>query len=281
MPQYNWLETINVTEEMLEKADNRLPVIWISALDCTGCKEAFTRSFEPTALDTLLNFISLEYSELLSVAGGFQVEEHKESIFEKYKGEFVLAVEGGIPGSDEFLMIADKSVSEEIIEASKNAKAVIAFGNCSAWGCIPAAGSNPTNSVDLRTFIPDDVPVALVPGCPPIPEVIVGTLLHIQFHGGLPELDKKLRPKVFYQATVHMTCHRKAFFDQKLFAESYDDEGARKGYCLFKLGCKGPTAFNSCESLGIDRCIAAGFTCISCSEKGFWDKGTFCGKRKM
>lgn len=71
MPQYNWLETINVTEEMLEKADNRPPVIWISVLDCTGCKEAFTRSFEPTTLDTLLNFISLEYSELLSVAGGF------------------------------------------------------------------------------------------------------------------------------------------------------------------------------------------------------------------
>ncbi|CRK84961.1 hydrogenase small subunit [Neobacillus massiliamazoniensis] len=280
MQPYNWLETINVTEEMLNKTDHRLPIIWISALDCTGCKEAFTRSFEPSSLDAILNFISLEYSELLSVASGFQVEEHKETIFEKYKGQYVLAVEGGIPGSDEFLMIAGKSVREEIIQAAKNAKAVIAVGSCSAWGGITSAGSNPTNSVDLRTLIPDDIPVALVPGCPPIPEVIVGTFLHIHFHGELPELDKKLRPKAFYQTTVHMTCHRKPYFDQKLFAESYDDEGARKGYCLFKLGCKGPTAFNACESIVSERCISAGFTCIGCSEKNFWDKGSFCGKKK-
>jgi hydrogenase small subunit len=277
---YNWPEAINVTEDMLKKKDDRLPLIWISALDCTGCKEAFLRSFEPTIVDTILNFISLEYSELLSTANGRQVEDHKEAIFEKYKGEFVLAVEGGIPRSDDFLMIGGKSVREEIIKASKYAKAVIAFGSCSSWGGLPAAGINPTNSTDIREIISEDVPLALVPGCPPIPEVIVGTLLHIHFHGELPELDKKLRPKMFYQNTVHMTCRRKPFFDQKLFAESYDDEGARKGYCLFKLGCKGPRAFNTCESIGQERCIEAGFACIACSEKDFWDKGGFCPKPK-
>ncbi|MGJ7910034.1 hydrogenase small subunit [Neobacillus sp. LXY-1] len=280
MPHYNWLEAINVTEDMLNKTDPRLPVIWISALDCTGCKEAFIRSSEPTTLETILNFISLEYSELLSVASGVQAEEHKEAIYEEYKGKYVLAIEGGIPGSDDFLMIAGKSVREEILTAAQNAKAVIAFGSCSAWGGIPAAGVNPTQTVDIRAIIPENVPVALVPGCPPIPEVIIGTLLHLHFHGELPELDKKLRPKVFYGTTVHMTCHRKPYFDQKLFAESYDDEGARKGYCLFKLGCKGPTAFNACESIMEERCIRAGFTCIGCSEKGFWDKGGFCGKKK-
>ncbi|HLO12941.1 MAG TPA: hydrogenase small subunit [Pseudoneobacillus sp.] len=280
MTQYNWLEAINVNEDMLIKTKQRLPVIWISALDCTGCKEAFTRSFEPTTLDTILNFISLEYSELLSVASGDRVEAHKESIFEKYSGEYILAIEGSIPGSDEFLMIGGKSVREEIIHAAKHAKAVIAFGSCSAWGGISAAGKNPTNAVDIREIIPKEVPVALVPGCPPIPEVIIGTLLHVHFHGELPELDKNLRPKVYYQTTVHMACHRKPYFDQKLFAESYDDEGARKGYCLFKIGCKGPTAFNACESMGYDRCISAGFSCIGCSERGFWDKGGFYGKRK-
>lgn len=280
MPQYNWLEAIHVTEEMLTDPSKRLPVIWISALDCTGCKEAFTRSFEPSSLDTILDFISLEYSELLSAASGYQAEEHKESIFEEYKGEYVLIIEGGIPGSDDYLMIAGKSVREEIIHAAKNAKAVLAFGSCSAWGGIPAAGMNPTESTDVRDIIPEDVPIALVPGCPPIPEVMIGTLLHVHFHGELPELDKKLRPKTFYHTTVHMTCHRKPFFDQKLFAESFDDESARKGYCLFKLGCKGPSTFNACESLGIDRCIAAGIPCIGCSEKDFWDKGSFSGRKK-
>lgn len=280
MPRYNWLEAINVTEELLTEPKTRLPVIWISALDCTGCKEAFIRSFEPTALETILNFISLEYSELLSVASGYQAEEHKESIFEKYKGEYVLAIEGGIPGSDDYLTIAGKSVQKEIISAAKHAKAVIAFGSCSAWGGIPAAVGNPTDSTDVVSILPEGIPVALVPGCPPIPEVIIGTLLYVHFHGELPELDKKLRPTAFYQKTVHMTCHRKPFFDQKLFAESFEDEGARKGYCLFKLGCKGPQAFNFCELIGKDHCIAAGFPCIACSEKSFWDKGGFYGKKK-
>ncbi|WP_052353700.1 hydrogenase small subunit [Neobacillus jeddahensis] len=282
MTHYNWLEAINITEEMVMKTETnrRLPVIWISALDCTGCKEAFTRSFEPTMLDTILNFISLEYSELLSLASGEQIEAHKESIFAEYKGEYILAIEGSIPRRDDFLLIAGKSVREEIRRASRNAKAVIAIGSCSAWGGIPAAGINPTDSVDIKTMIPEDVPLVLVPGCPPIPEAIIGTFLHVHFHGVLPELDKKNRPKIYYQKTVHMTCHRKPFFDQKLFAESYDDEGAKKGYCLFKLGCKGPSAFNACESIGYDRCIAAGFPCIGCSEKGFWDKGGFVARRK-
>lgn len=282
MSHYNWLEAVQITSDMLNSSQNqRLPVVWISALECTGCKEAFTRSFEPTALDTILNFISLEYSELLSVASGYQVEAHKESIFEKYKGEYVLVVEGSVPNSDETLMIAGKSVKQEIIHAAKNAKAVVAFGSCSCWGGLPAAAPNPTNAAPITEIVPEGVPVALVPGCAPVAEVMIGTLLHLHFHGELPELDKKLRPKVYYNTTVHMVCHRKPFFDQKLYAESYDDENAKKGYCLFKLGCKGPTAFNACESIGLNRCIEAGFSCIGCSENGFWDKkGGFCSKKK-
>ncbi len=280
---YNWLDSLNVTQELLEKKKDtkRLPVIWISALDCTGCKESFIRSHEPTSLTTLLDFLSLEYCELLSVASGYQIEEHMESVFEQYKGEYVLCVEGSVPLNDEFLMIAGKSIKQEIIHAAKNAKAVIAVGSCSSWGGIPVAEPNPTNSVPITEIIPEGVPIALVTGCPPIAEVIVGTLLHVHFHGELPELDKKLRPKAFYGTTVHMACHRKPYFDQKLFAESFEEE---TGYCLFKVGCKGPTAFNACETIGWNGTggspIVANFPCIGCSEKGFWDKGGFTGKKK-
>ncbi|CAM3676829.1 hydrogenase small subunit [Mesobacillus zeae] len=281
MSGYNWLEAIDITADRLKgDCNERLPVIWVSALECTGCKEALIRSAEPTASELLLDFISLEYSELFSVASGDRIESHKQTIFEKYKGKYVLVIEGSVPGNSEFLMIAGKSVRDEIQEAAMHAKAVIAVGSCSAWGGLPAASPNPTDSEDISALIPEVVPLALVPGCPPVPEAITGTLLYIHFHGELPELDKKLRPKMFYNTTVHMACHRKPFFDQKLFAESFDDEGAKKGYCLFKLGCKGPTAFNACESLGIDRCIQAGIPCMACSEKGFWDKGGFTGKKK-
>lgn len=135
MSGYHWLEALQVSSEILHSSQTqRLPVIWISALECTGSREAFLRSAEPTALETILNFISLEYSELLSAASGFQIESHKESIFEKYKGEYVLIIEGSVPNLDEALVIAGKSIKEEIIRAAKEAKAVLAFGSCSSWG---------------------------------------------------------------------------------------------------------------------------------------------------
>jgi len=283
MGEYRLIDSNQLDKEMQKNSKRRLPVVWISALDCTGCVESFIRSGSPSLTSALFEFIALEYSELLSVASGFQVEQHKASILEEYKQEYVLVVEGAIPGQDEFLMIAGQSVREEIIHAAKNAKAVLAFGSCSSWGGIPVAVPNPTGAVALTDLIPEEVPLALIPGCPPIAEVMLETLLYIHLHDELPELDKKLRPKAFYGKTVHMTCHRKPFFDQKLFAESYEDEGAKKGYCLLKLGCKGPGAFNACETIGWnnEKCspISAGFSCMGCSEKGFWEKG-FCGKKR-
>jgi NADH ubiquinone oxidoreductase, 20 Kd subunit len=108
-------------------------------------------------------------------------------------------------------MIAGKSVREEIIEAARNAKAVIAFGSCSSWGGLPAAAPNPTVSHGITDIFPAGTKVARVPGCAPITEVMIATLLHVHFHDELPELDKKLRPKAFYQSTVHMTATGKLF----------------------------------------------------------------------
>ncbi|MGD8191405.1 hydrogenase small subunit [Brevibacillus ginsengisoli] len=260
----------------------RTPMLWLNALDCTGCIESFLRAAGPGAADLFMNWVSLEYSELLSAASGEHAEHNKASVLEKYKGEYVLVVEGAIPTRDEFLMVAGRSVREEIMEAAKGAKAVFAYGSCSAWGGIPAAKPNPTESVSLTELIPD-IPVVLVPGCPPIADVMVGTLLHLLIHDTVPELDKKGRPKMFYECTVHQVCHRRHFFDEGLFAETYDDEGAKKGYCLFKLGCKGPSTFNACESMGWNdvQCspIGAGSSCIGCSEKNFWDKGPLCSRK--
>ncbi|WP_071459224.1 hydrogenase small subunit [Bacillus massilinigeriensis] len=267
-------------ERALEKSVQKLPVIWISALECTGCKEALIRTEYPSPSSTLMDFFSFEYSELLSAASGQQIENHKKSIMKAFAGEYILIVEGSVPLNSEYLLVAGKSVREELRYAAFHAKAVLAVGSCSSWGGLPQASPNPTGSEDISALVPDHTPLALIPGCPPIPEVITGTLLYLYLHGQLPELDKKQRPKMFYQTTVHMTCHRKHYFDKKLFAESFEDEGAKKDYCLLKLGCKGPSAFNACESLGIDRCIKAGIPCMACSEKGFWDKGGFLPRKK-
>lgn len=260
----------------------RLPIIWISAQDCTGCQESFLRNSYPGMKDLFLNFISLEYSELLSYSSGYQIEMHREEIMNTFNGEYILVVEGSIPSKDDFLTIGGCSVREEIIHAASRAKAVFAFGSCSSWGGIGAAKPNPTEALPLTELLPDSK-VVLVPGCPPIAEIMIECILHLYIYNELPELDKRGRPKKFYQSTVHQQCHRKVFFDEGLFAHSFEDEGAKKGYCLFKLGCRGPSTFNSCESHawneGICSPIGAGASCIGCSEKNFWDRGPFCYRK--
>ena len=59
--------------------------------------------------------------------------------------------------------------------------------------------------------------------------------------------------------------------------ETFDDENAKKGYCLYKVGCKGPTTYNACAVTkwngGTSFPIQAGHPCIGCSEENFWDNG--------
>ena len=95
----------------------------------------------------------------------------------------------------------------------------------------------------------------------------------------LPELDRQGRPKMFYSQRIHDKCYRRPHFDAGQFVEEWDDEGARKGFCLYKMGCKGPTSYNACSTIrwngGLSFPIQAGHPCIGCSEDGFWDKGSF------
>ncbi len=84
---------------------------------------------------------------------------------------------------------------------------------------------------------------------------------------------------MFYGQRIHDKCYRRPHFDAGQFVESWDDEAARKGYCLYKMGCKGPTTYNACSSMrwngGVSWPVQAGHGCIGCSEDGFWDKGSF------
>ena len=108
---------------------------------------------------------------------------------------------------------------------------------------------------------------------------MTGVVTYIQTFDRLPELDRQGRPKMFYGQRVHDKCYRRPHFDAGQFVESWDDDGARKGYCLYKVGCKGPTTYNACSTTrwnnGVSFPIGSGHGCIGCSEDGFWDKGSF------
>jgi len=262
------------------EAKPRVPVIWLEFQDCAGCTEALTRSQSPTLGDLVLNHISLDYHETLFAAAGFQAEQNRDAMMEKYYGQYVLIVEGSIPTADNGIhcTIGGRTAIDLLREAAAGAAAIISTGNCAAFGGLPKADPNPTGAKGVWEIITDKA-VVNIPGCPAIPEVTTGVLLHFLVFGTLPELDDLNRPKTFYGQTIHDRCLRRPFYEAGKFAKSFDDEGARKGWCLYKLGCKGPTTYNACATIkwdaGLSFPIQSGHPCLGCSQPNFWDGGGF------
>jgi hydrogenase small subunit len=257
----------------------RPPVIWLHFQECTCCSESFIRSSHPIVADVLLDSISLDYTQTLQAAAGKQAEKSLHDTMQKYAGKYILLVEGSVPTNDGgvYCCIAGRTAEDILQEASKDAAAVIAWGNCASHGCIQAAKPNPTGATPVRKLI--SKPVINVPGCPPIADVMTGIITHLLVLGSAPELDGLGRPKEFYSRRVHDTCYRRPYYDAGLFVESFDDEKARKGYCLYKMGCRGPVTYNACSVTKWNGAtsypIQSGHGCLGCSEEGFWDNGPF------
>jgi len=258
----------------------RLPVIYLNLQECTCCSESFLRSGHPLTANLVLNLISLDYMEVLQAAAGEQAEAAKMKTMKDYHNNYLLVVEGSVSLADGgiYCTIGGKTSESVLREAAEGAIAVIAYGSCATDGCVQGANPNPTKAVPVHEIIKDK-PVIKVPGCPPIAEVITGTIVHYLTFGKLPELTPQGRPKAFYQHRIHDNCNRRAFFDMGMFVESFDDQGAKEGWCLFKMGCKGPMTYNACAITGWNEGtsypIKSGHPCLGCSEDKFFDKGSF------
>jgi hydrogenase small subunit len=258
----------------------RLPVVWFHFQECTCCSESFIRSSHPIVSDIVLDKISLDYTETLQAAAGKQAEEALHATMSKHKGEYLMLVEGSVPtaAGGVYCTIAGRTAADIVTEAAAGAKAVIAWGSCASNGCIQAAAPNPTGATPVKDVIAG-VPVINVPGCPPIAEVMAGTVVHLLAFERIPQLDGLGRPKAFYSRRVHDTCYRRPNYDAGLFVESFDDENAKRGFCLYKMGCRGPVTYNACGvtrwNNGVSFPIQSGHGCIGCSEAKFWDNGPF------
>jgi hydrogenase small subunit len=169
--------------------------------------------------------------------------------------------------------IGEHYFTDQVIEASKHANAVIAVGTCAAFGGIPAAENNPTGAQSVGDFLKDNkvrVPLINIPGCPVHPDWVTGTLVHaLKF--GLPELDGLNRPKAFFSRLIHDQCPRFADYERENFAKHFTDPG-----CLFKLGCQGPITHADCTvrlwNAGTSSCIHADAPCIGCASEFFSKK---------
>ncbi len=254
----------------------RPTVIWLELQECTGCVESILRSGDPTIGNLLLDVISLDYSDTLMAAAGHQAEQAKDDSIKANMGKYVLVVTGSVPLEENgiYTMIAGRTAKSILEEAAEGAAAIIALGACAHWGSVQAAKPNPTGAVGVRDIIKNR-PILTIAGCPPVPEVITASLVHYLTFGKLPKADGEGRPLFAYGARIHDQCPRRGHFDAGQFVHNFDDAGARQGWCLYEVGCKGPQTFSPCPIFMWNEKtswpIGAGHPCIGCTEPHFWD----------
>lgn len=258
---------------------NKVPIIWLELSDCSGNSEAFIKSTNPAVEDLIFDYVSLDYHELIMSASGDQSETILEDIIKNQKGEYVLIVEGAVPMAmdGKYLRIGPKGETglELLKKTAKDAALVLSVGSCALDGGIAAAAPNPTGAVGVAEALGRDDIINL-PGCPVNPTNIVGTLLSYLMFEELPELDKFNRPLWAYEGRVHDNCERRGHYELGEFVKEWGDSGAKKGYCLFEMGCKGPYANVNCPTMkfnkGTSWPVQAGHGCMACTEVGFFDK---------
>ncbi len=260
--------------EAATNAKKRPPVIWLSGQACTGCVETLLRTNHPTLEKLILELIALDYNETLNTGAGRQAEDYKQKSIEENAGKFILVVDGAVPTKDGgiYCQVDGHNFIDIVKETAARAAAVIAIGSCASWGGIPSADPNPTGAKGLPDVLKSAV--VTIPGCPPNPYNFLSTVLHFLTFNSLPDLDDKGRPKFAYGRLIHDNCERRPHFDAARFAEQFGDEGHRKGYCLYKLGCKGPQTYANCPAILFNDIgsgawpVGTGHPCFGCTEEG-------------
>ncbi len=259
---------------------SRIPFIWLDMADCMGNTEAFIRTANPTPAEIILNYVSVNYMESIMTPAGYQAEARRKETVRKDKGKYILVVEGAIPtGLDgKFLTIGANGDSglKIVKETAKDAAIIIAIGNCAAYGGIPAASPNPTAAVGLSSVT--NRQVINIPACPANPVNVVGTLVEYILVGKAPQLDNIGRPLWAFSGRLHDNCYRRGHFEAGEYVKQWGDDGAKKDYCLYMMGCKGPFTWNNCTTVEYNQDISfpmrAGHGCIGCSQPSFWDRMT-------
>jgi len=264
------------------------PAIWIAGASCSGCSVSLLNAVSPSIQNVLVDpvipgkHVSLKFHATIMAGSGEPVVRVLRDTSKQKPGEYLLIVEGSIPTGEDGLYCTlgeldgrEITMKEMVKELARNALALLSVGTCASYGGIPSGAPNPTGAKSVMEFLKDegiDKPLINLPGCPPHPDWMVGTIANILINGlpGEDDLDDKLRPKSFYGILIHDNCPRRGFFDAGKFARNPSEEG-----CLYEIGCKGPVTYADCPirhwNNGVNWCIGAGAQCIGCVEPDFQD----------
>ena len=255
-------------------------LIWLEFQDCCGNTESFLRASRPTAAEIVLDTLSVDYHETIMAAAGEQAEENLFKTVRDRPGKYLVVVEGSIPtgAGGAYCTIGGRSALQIAREVCGQAAATIAMGTCATFGGLPAAAPNPTGALGVADAVPGVKNLINLSACPANVENLTALIVYFLTFKHWPPLDAWRRPLFAYGKSIHDNCERRAHFDAGQYTEAWGDEGHRTGYCLYKMGCKGPVTFQNCPNVrwngGTSWPIGCGHPCIGCAEPDFWDKMT-------
>ena len=263
----------------LEKA-KKPTLVWLEFQDCAGNSESFLRASRPTAVDVVLDVLSIDYHETIMAAAGARAEANLDKVVTEQTGQYIAVVEGSIPtgANGAYCTIGGRSAHQIAKEVCSHASATIAIGTCAAYGGLPAASPNPTGALGVGEAVSGLRDLINLPACPANVENLTALVVYYLTFGRWPPLDREGRPLFAYGKSIHDNCERRAHFDAGQYVEHWGDDAHRAGYCLYKMGCKGPVAFQNCPVVrwneGTSWPIGCGHPCVGCAEPKFWDRMT-------
>ena len=251
-------------------------LVWLEFQDCAGNTESMLRSPHPAIEDIVLEAISLEYHETIMAGYGKHAEAALQRVVKEEAGKYLVIVEGAIPNADGgiYCTINGRTALSIAQEVCAGAAAVIAVGACAWDGGLVRAKPNPTGALGLQEAVPG-VNVINLPGCTHNSVNTAAVLVHYLTFDALPALDAENRPLFAYGELIHNQCERRAHYDAGRYVQAWGDEGHRKGWCLYKMGCKGPEANYNCPTVRWNNAtswpVKSGHGCIACASSRFWD----------
>jgi hydrogenase small subunit len=259
-------------------ANPRPPLVWLEFQDCTGDSESLLRASQPGVDELLLDLLSLNYHETIMVPAGAMSGKSLSDTMRDYPGQYLCVIEGSIPMRDGGIhcMIGGRTALSIAQEACGNSLATIAIGTCAWDGGLAAAAPNPTGAVGVRDAVQGLETLISLPGCPANVVNLMATISHFLTFQTWPETDGLGRPYFAYDEEIHEECERHEHYEEQRFVLAWGDEGHRQGWCLFKMGCKGPETHHNCPTVkwndGTCWPIQAGHGCVGCAEERFWDR---------
>ena len=219
----------------------------------------------------------MDYHETLMAPAGTWAERSRSDTMSAYDGAYICVVEGSIPSAEGgvYCVIGGRTALDIVRETTSQALATIALGSCAWDGGLAAASPNPTGAQGVRQAVPGLRNLVALPGCPANVVNLVATIVHYLTYGRFPELSGDGRPEFAYGEEIHEECERHDHYEAHRFVRAWGDEGHRLGWCLKKMGCRGPQTRHNCPEVrwneGTSWPVAAGHGCVGCTNAHFWD----------